>query len=232
MNSRIFTAGGTSGIGFALVKKLINQGDKVFVASRDNTGLSGLEGVDYQKFDASSENIILENVPDVLDGFVYFPGTINLRPFSRLKPGDFEQDWRINFLSAVGLIQQLFPSLKKGNNPSIVMISTVAVQNGMNFHSSISSAKGAVEGLVRSLAAEFAPTIRVNAIAPSLTDTPLAERLLNTDAKIQSSGDRHPLKRVGKIDDQVNAIEFLLSEKSSWITGHILPVDGGLSTLR
>jgi NAD(P)-dependent dehydrogenase (short-subunit alcohol dehydrogenase family) len=232
MNKNIFIVGGNSGIGLELVKRLKNSRNNLYITSRNDSNLKDIEGIKYMPFDASKESEKLSLIPESIDGLVYLPGTINLKPFNRLKLEEFENDWRINFLGAVNVIQQLFNSLKKGENPSIVLVSTIAVQTGLNFHSSISSAKGAVEGLVKALAAEFAPTIRVNAIAPSLTDTPLAERLLNSEAKTQASAERHPLKRVGSAEDQVNAIEFLLSEKSSWITGQILAVDGGMSALR
>ncbi len=232
MSKNIFISGGNTGIGLQLVKQLNSSGHNLYVASRSNSNLSEFSNLKYFEFDAFDSSAELPEIPESIDGLVYLPGTVNLKPFNRIKPEDFESDWRINFMGAVNVIQQLFKALKKGHNPSIVMVSTVAVQTGLNFHASIAAAKGAVEGLVRSLAAEFAPTIRVNAIAPSITETPLTERLLNSESKVQASAERHALKRVGKPEDQVNAIEFLLSEKSSWITGQILPVDGGMSSIK
>jgi NAD(P)-dependent dehydrogenase (short-subunit alcohol dehydrogenase family) len=138
----------------------------------------------------------------------------------------------INFFGAVKIIQACLKNLKKAESPSIVLFSTVAVQNGMPFHSGISGAKGAIEGLTRSLAAEFAPKIRVNAIAPSIIDTPLAEKLLGNDEKKLASANRHPLKQIGDVDDISNAVEFLLSEKSKWMTGEILHIDGGMNSIR
>ncbi|NBR83602.1 MAG: SDR family oxidoreductase, partial [Flavobacteriia bacterium] len=129
-------------------------------------------------------------------------------------------------------IQKALPALKKGSNPSVVLFSTVAVQTGMPFHSGIASAKGAVEGLVRSLAAEYAPHIRFNAIAPSLVDTPLAEGLLNNEKKRENSALRHPLKRIGSAAELAEAAAYLMSDRSSWITGQIICVDGGMSSLR
>ena len=232
MKRNIFIVGGNSGIGFELVRHLDETGNSLFLASRNSNNLSGLKSIHYQEFDASLPGASLSFIPENLDGLVYLPGTINLKPFNRITLEEFQQDLQVNFLGAVRVIQQLFPSLKKGISPSIVLVSTVAVQSGLPFHASISAAKGAIEGLVRALSAEFAPTIRVNAIAPSLTATPLAERLINSEAKLQASADRHPLKRIGTAKDQVNAIMFLLSEESSWITGQILHVDGGLSVIR
>lgn len=232
MSGNILVIGGNSGIGLELIKKLNKSGYNLTVASRSNSNLSEFDNLEYREFDASDSNFEMPSIPEQLKGLVYLPGTINLKPFNRIKEKDFEDDWRINFLGAVKVIQHALPSLKKGTNPSIVLISTVAVQSGLAFHTSISAAKGAIEGFVRALAAELAPTIRVNAIAPSLTDTPLAERLLNSESKVDSSSDRHPLKRVGRPVDQANAISYLLSDESSWITGQILHVDGGLSVIR
>ena len=163
---------------------------------------------------------------------VYCPGTINLKPFHRIKPEDFIYEFQVNFLGAVKAIQQSLSALKKSDKASIVLFSTVAVQNGMPFHAGIASAKGAIEGLTRSLAAELAPTIRINAIAPSITDTPLAGKLLSSDEKKEASANRHPLKKIGSVTDMVNLIDFLLSDKSAWMTGQILGLDGGMSSTR
>lgn len=234
MTKNIFIAGGNSGTGLTLIKKLLEDGNSVTAASRSGSELEKIEGVDYIQADPADPEveIKLTDTDQTFDGFVYLPGTINLKPFNRLKIEDYEEDYRVNFLGAVNLLKQVLPRLKKGNDPSIVLISTVAVQTGMAFHASISAAKGAIEGFTKALASEMSPTIRVNAVAPSLTDTPLADRLLNSDNKVNSSSERHPLKRVGKPEDQASMIKFLLSEESSWITGQIFHVDGGLSNLR
>lgn len=171
----------------------------------------------------------VEHLPEVIDGIVYCPGTINLRPFHMLKEADFLKDLEVNYLGAVKVLQALYPRLKKSPHASVVLFSTVAVQKGMSFHASIAGAKGAIEGLVRSLAVEWAPTIRVNAIAPSLVKTPLSEKITASAQALEATIQKHPLKRIGEASDIAEAATFLLSSKSSWVTGQILHVDGGLS---
>jgi NAD(P)-dependent dehydrogenase (short-subunit alcohol dehydrogenase family) len=167
----------------------------------------------------------------VIVGLVYCPGSINLRPFRGLKIDAFESDMQINFISLVKVIQTDLPNLSASNQSSIVLFSSVAASMGMPFHTSIAAAKGAIEGFAKALAAEYAPKIRVNVIAPSLTDTPLADKFLNSDLKKEKSAERHPLKKVGTSEDMAQMACFLLSEKSSWISGQIFHVDGGMSTL-
>ena len=167
-----------------------------------------------------------------IDGLVYFPGTIQLKPFQRISEAEFFQDYHINTLGAVAFTQMYMGELKKRPGSAVVFVSSVAAQTGLPFHSSIAMAKAALEGLTKSLAAEFAPTVRVNAIAPSLTQTPLAEKFVNTPDKLDASHKRHPLKRIGEAVNLANAIHFLLDEKSSWITGQVMAVDGGMSQLR
>tara|TARA_Y100001933_G_scaffold146295_1_gene144800 strand:+ start:173 stop:814 length:642 start_codon:yes stop_codon:yes gene_type:complete len=167
---------------------------------------------------------------DNLDGIVYFPGTVNLRPFSNLRSKDFQKDYEINVLGLVNILKHYQLSLNK--NSSIVTISSIAADFGMPFHSSISMCKASVEALIRSLAAEWAPKIRLNCIAPSLVETKMTERLTNSDMKKESIANKHPLKTIGEVSDISNMISFLLSEKSKWITGQTIRIDGGLSTLR
>ena len=148
-----------------------------------------------------------------------------------LKISDFEEDMSLNFMALVKITHKLLDKLKASKQASIVYFSTVAVQTGMPFHTSVAAAKGAIEGFARSLAAEYAPNFRVNVVAPSLTDTPLAKRLLGNDKKKEKMDERHPLKRVGTPKDIASIACFLLSDESSWITGQVLGVDGGMSSL-
>lgn len=224
--------GGTKGIGKEIVDHCLQNGDKVFVISRNSHHFEEDDNISFINLDITEQAIPEGFLPDVLDGFVYCPGTINLKPFNRLTIKDFTDDWRTNFAGAVSSIQAALPALKKSPYASIVLFSTVAVSTGMPFHASISAAKGAIEGLSRSLAAEFAPRIRVNCIAPSLTQTPLAEKLLSTEEKIEAAAMRHPLKKVGKPKDIASLALFLLSPENEWITGQVIHLDGGLSVLR
>ncbi|ESU18601.1 short chain dehydrogenase [Flavobacterium cauense R2A-7] len=182
-------------------------------------------------FDALTDSINTSLLPTTIDGLVYCPGSINLRPFKGLKPEAFESDLQLNFISLIKVIQSVLPNLLAAEQASIVLFSSVAAMMGMPFHTSVAASKGAIEGFAKALAAEYAPKIRVNVIAPSLTDTPLAEKFLNNETKQEKSAERHPLKRFGKPEDSAQMTSFLLSDKSSWITGQIFHVDGGMSTL-
>lgn len=220
--------GGTTGIGAELAKILHEKGHDLIVTGR---GLNTAPAGTFVKWDANTDEA-LTVVSDQLDGVVYCPGTIALKPFHRFTDEEILQDFKINALGAARILRETFPLLKKSPSPAVVLFSTVAVQTGMAFHSSIGMAKGAIEGLTRSLAAEWAPTIRVNAIAPSLTQTPLAEKLLSTPEKIEAGNKRHPLGRVGSAHDLAATAAFLLSQDASWITGQILHVDGGIGNLK
>jgi NAD(P)-dependent dehydrogenase (short-subunit alcohol dehydrogenase family) len=223
--------GGNSAIGKALIDLLVEDNHECIVLSRNPTDMDH-PGVTFHQLNILEEDIPNDILPEALDGLVYLPGTITLKPFRMLGPDDFTNDFEINVLGAVKAIKSVVKQLNKSNHGSIVMFSTVAVQMGMPFHASIASAKGAVEGLTRSLAAEFAPKTRVNCVAPSLTDTPLASKLLSNDKKRESSVDRHPLKTIGNPADMAEAAYFLLSDKAKWVTGQVLGIDGGLSALR
>lgn len=227
----IVVIGGTKGIGAALVKILKNDA-QVFVFARNENQQMQNQNVHFFNLDITKESIDLETLPETIDGLVYCPGSINLKPFNRLTLDDFNTDWEINVLGAVKTIQQLLPKLKKSESGSIVLFSTVAVKMGMPFHASVAASKAAIEGLTVSLAAELAPKIRVNCIAPSLTNTPLAEKLLNTPEKTESSGKRHPLQRVGNAEEIANMANYLLKIESSWMTGQVLRLDGGMSSVK
>lgn len=212
-------------------------GQKVVSLSKDQHKVYGTYhknrpdlDISWQEFKAEESTTL--DLPEKLDGVLYCPGRIDLRPFHRTSLQDFIEDYKVQCLGAISALQQCYSALKKGESPSVVLISTVAVQTGFPLHSLVSTSKGAIEGLTRALAAEWAPTIRVNAVAPSLTDTPLAKKLLSSDAKKEGNAKRHPLKRVGETDDIAQAAYYLLTEKSSWMTGQVLPVDGGISSLR
>lgn len=225
--------GAGKGIGLKTTE-LLKDGNQVFAVTRNLTSELEATGVSVRILDVSKDSLDnLQGVPDELHGIVYSPGSINLKPFTRLTAQDFLNDFQQNVIGAVGLIQKFLPALKKAGNSSVVLYSTVAVASGMPFHASVAASKGAVEGLARSLAAELASArIRVNVIAPSLTDTPLAGSLLNTPEKKEAAGKRHPLQRVGTAEDIARLTCFLLSDHSSWITGQVIGVDGGLGSLR
>jgi len=225
----ILLIGGSYGIGLAIAKELQFE-NNVYIASRSSENLADIRAT-HIAFDATTDTIDTSKLPTIIDGLVYCPGSINLRPFKGLKPEAFETDLQINFLSLVKVIQSVLPNLLASEQASIVAFSSVAATMGMPFHTSVAASKGAIEGFAKALAAEYAPKIRVNVIAPSLTDTPLADKFLNNETKQEKSAERHPLKRFGKPEDSAQMATFLLSDKSSWISGQIFHVDGGMSTL-
>jgi 3-oxoacyl-[acyl-carrier protein] reductase len=229
-NKNILIIGGSSGIGLALAEHLAPH-NTIYVASRSGEAVQQLN-VQHIAFDATQEELDVSRLPEVLHGFVYCPGSINLRPFKGLTVEAFQSDFELNVLGAVRSLKSVLSQLSASGNAAVVFYSTVAVQTGMPFHSSIAAAKGAIEGLTRSLAAEFAPKIRVNAIAPSLVDTPLALKFLNNDTKVEKANERHPLGRVGNAQEIAQATAFLLGEESSWMTGSVLQLDGGIGNLK
>jgi len=223
----ILVIGGSSGIGKAVVEKLLSQREVVHATYNENP----VNEVNFHHLDVTQDELNLDFVPEELHGLVYCPGSINLKPFHRIKPEESAADLQLQTIGAIRVIQAVLPKLKAGQG-SIVLFSTVAVQQGFNFHAQVAVSKGAIEGLTRSLAAELAPTIRVNCIAPSLTDTPLAGKLLSSDQKREANAERHPLKRIGTSIDIANAAAYLLSDDSSWVTGQILKIDGGMSSIK
>lgn len=223
---KVLIIGGTSGIGAALAGQLSENGHEVISVSR-TAPQNPLPGIEYIEADVLTTDI---SVPwDEMDGLVYAPGSINLKPFGRLKKEDFITDFEINVWGAAKVLQQFHDPLKKANG-SVVLFSTVAVSQGMPYHASVAASKGALEGLTRSLAAEWSPQVRVNVIAPSVTDTPMASRLVGTPERKEASAHRHPLQRIGEPGDIASVAKMLL--ESPWITGQVIGVDGGMSTLR
>lgn len=224
--------GGSSGIGQALTMQLSDAGNQVYATYCKNKIESENNFVHYNYLNVLDENISLGFLPDSLTALIYCPGSINLKPFERIKPNDFAADYNLQVIGAIKIIQLVLSKLKNTENASIVLFSTVAVQTGLPFHSQVSASKGAIEGLTKALAAEYAPKIRVNCIAPSLTDTPLAASLLNSEQKREANSQRHPMKKIGTAKNIADMAEFLISEKTAWITGQIIHVDGGMSSIK
>ena len=229
----ILVVGGSSGIGLSLVKLLRDANAAVYVISRTKPA-DFPEGIEHLQTDVTGNlDAVPAFLPDQLHGLVYSVGSINLKPFNRLTSDDFLTDYRVNALGAAQIIQQSHKQLKNAAGSSVVLISSVAANIGLPYHASVSAAKGAVQGLAIALAAELASQrIRVNVVAPSLTDTPMAQNLLSSPEKRDASAKRHPIAKYGQPEDISNAIAFLLSDDSSWITGQILGIDGGLGKLK
>jgi NAD(P)-dependent dehydrogenase (short-subunit alcohol dehydrogenase family) len=224
--------GASSGIGKKLAEQLSESGHQVFGTYCKNEIHSQNTLLQFYPINVLDEKIEFNFLPEILNGVIYCPGSINLRPFERIKPIDFINDYNLQVVGAIKTIHAVAQKLKNSDNASVILFSTVAVQMGLPFHSQVSASKGALEGLTKALAAEYAPKIRVNCIAPSLTDTPLAAPLLNSEQKRDANSERHPLRRIGTAEDIAHMVEFLLSSKASWITGQIIHVDGGMSTLK
>jgi NAD(P)-dependent dehydrogenase (short-subunit alcohol dehydrogenase family) len=223
--------GGSSGIGKELVS-LLEEQDVNIIATFNKNKIENRKNVTYLQLDVTTGSLNLDHLPEEIHGLAYCPGSINLKPFHRFKEEDFIADFKLQVLGATNIIQQLLPKIKKSEEASILLFSTVAVQSGFSFHSQVAMSKGAIEGLTRSLAAELSPTIRVNAIAPSLTNTNLASRFLNTEAKMNLQAENNPLKKVGDAKNVAEAAAFLMTPKSAWITGQIIHVDGGFSKIK
>lgn len=228
MKKEYIIVGGSRGIGKATAQLLIEKGHQVHIIARNMPEWEG--DFDFYKCDVLKDELPAISGP--INGLVYCPGSINLKPFKGLKEKDFQEDFDINVLGAVKVLQNYAKNLQGVEQASVILYSTVAVQTGMSFHASVSAAKGAVEGLVRSLAAEWSPKIRVNGIAPSITETDLAARLLRNDKQLEAAEARHPLARIGQASDAAELTVFLLGNKSSWMTGQIIALDGGMSAIR
>jgi 3-oxoacyl-[acyl-carrier protein] reductase len=230
-NKTYIFIGAGSTISLEMMRTLENSNIQIMAFSRQPNPFPGLSNLRWFQGDFVSQGIPSDLIPEKADGFVYFPGTINLRPFTSLSMEEFSKDMEINFFGMVRTLKPFIPALKKSGKASVVLFSTVAVERGMAYHSSIAASKAAVEGFARSLAAEYAPIIRVNCVAPSLTATALAEKLVSNEERKTALAQKHPLKRIGEPADIASSVQFLLSENSSWITGQVIAVDGGMSTL-
>ncbi|MEK9997296.1 MAG: SDR family NAD(P)-dependent oxidoreductase [Schleiferiaceae bacterium] len=221
--------GGSKGIGKETAELLAAEGHQVTVFSR--TPYEGpAHTIEWEEFDVL-EDSWEDQMPEDIDGLVYSVGSINLKPFRGLKTEVFEADFQLHVMGAIKALQAAYKNFNANSIPSVVLYSTVAVQRGMPFHATVSASKGAIEGLTRAIASEWAPKARINCIAPSLTDTPLAGKLLSTPEKKEAMGNNNPMKRVGEANDIAEMTAFLLSDKSSWMTGQIIHIDGGQSVL-
>lgn len=221
-------AGSSGTVAGVLAKTLAGQGHRLITVSRREALPESAKHLQIRQYTRSE----LPECNEPVDGLVYFPGTIRLKPFHRITADEFLEDLHINTLGAIELVQHFLPGLQKSGKASVVFISSVAAQTGMPFHSSVSLAKGALEGLAKALAAEYAPHIRFNVVAPSLMDTTMGEKFLNTADKRENARKRNPMKHIGEPKDLSAVIQFLLSRDSGWMTGQTIAVDGGMGALR
>ncbi len=232
MSGNFVVVGGSKGMGLAIVKRLAAGGNHVTVLSRTAEQLAEIDNVTHVAVDVTKDDITADMLPESINGLAYCPGSINLRSFRALKPEVYREDFELNVVGAVKTISAALKAMKAAGSSSVLLFSTVAVGQGMARHASIAASKGALEGLARTLAAELSPHVRVNCIAPALTDTPLTERFFSDEAKAATIAANYPLARTGTVDDMAALGCFLLNGESSWITGQVLGVDGGMSTVR
>ena len=225
----ILIIGGSSGVGKSLVKRL--KANNNLISTYHKNPQENSENVNFYEYDVISGSPSNLQIPEALDSIIYCPGTINLKPFNRYTEDELIDDFKINVLGFLKILSAFKRHLLNTDNPSIVLFSSVAAQKGITYHTQVACSKGAIESLTKTLAAEFAPKIRVNAIAPSLLDTPLADKFLNSELKIKNNIERHPLKKIGEANDISSMVEFLISDNAKWITGQVINIDGGLSTL-
>mgnify|MGYP003671418363 CR=1 FL=1 len=223
----ILIVGGSKGIGNAILKNLADT-NKIINISRSKPEFNSNNLIHH------SLDVLEDELPEIqeLDTIIYCPGSINLKPINRLKVDDFKDDFNINVIGAVKVIQNYLDVLKKGNKPSILLFSTVAAKLGMPFHASVAASKSAVEGLTKSLGAELAPTVRVNAIAPTVTDTELASKLLRNDKLIENMKDRHPLKKYLQPEEVADMASFLISDKAASLSGQVFEMDCGIVSFK
>jgi 3-oxoacyl-[acyl-carrier protein] reductase len=221
-------AGASSSIAQICISSLVQKGNQIIALSRQSLSIPGVECHQVESYQTEH----LPEITDEIDGIVYFPGTIQLKPFNRLSLSDFRNEMEIHSWGAVSILQKYIGLIPKSKHGSVVLLGSVAAKLGMPYHASVSMSKGAIHGLTLALAAEWAPRIRVNAVAPSLTDTPMGEKLINTPEKREFIEKKNPMGKIGEPQDIADAILFLLSEESKWLTGQIISVDGGMSTLK
>lgn len=232
MSKNFVVVGGSKGIGLGIVERLSADGHNVTVLSRTANQLGSLSGVTHLKVDVTTDDITKEMLPETIDGLAYCPGSINLRSFRALKPEAYREDFELNVVGAVKAISAGLKGLKAAGSASVLLFSTVAVGQGMPMHASIAASKGAIEGLMRTLASELSPEVRVNCIAPALTETPLTEKFFSTEEKAAAIAAKYPMARTGTVDDMASMGHFLLSGQSAWITGQVIGIDGGMASLR
>lgn len=230
----ILIVGASNGIGKKIAEILAQQSDNFLYLTYYQTPITfHSTNIKFFYYDATSEeNNLLENIhTNALHGLVYCPCSIILKPFNRITAKEFLDDYHLQVLGCVKTLQKVFPLLTKEQS-SVVLFSSVAASIGMPFHSVVSTHKAAIVGMAKALAAELAPKVRVNVIAPSLVNTSLAQSIINTESKIKNLSEKHPLKRIGTVEDIAELACFLLSEKSSWITGEVIHCDGGMANIK